>query len=253
MKKIIVLLLVVCCLFTAVSCDKEDGSGALDDIKDVFGKEEPTDSNLLKFNDMFASSAPTKAETVVSQKFNNNVELKSKFVLTTGTVDGKIATTLVSEIQTLSDIAGGTLNHISTNTSYNWYYEGMGTSTDRGRNWNAEGKDFAPKSGTLEMDLRDEYIADMSYTSDNASETLVIFVEAENTSKVLANFLGDEALEYDVKITVVAAGERITSVLIEYVIDEHLLGDDGSIVEISDTEVAIEVNYSYDIQAVTLE
>ena len=236
MKKIIAIVLVLCCMLSAVSCNKKKN-----------------DENLEKFDDMFASSAPTRAETVVTQKFNNGIELKSVIVLTTGTVDGKIATTLESEVQTLSKIDASTLNYITTTKTTNWYYEGLGTSTDKGKNWKADGTDFAPKSGTLAMNLLEEYMDSITYSSDETSEKIVIKVSAENSAKVLQNFIGEEEFNYDVTITVVSAGERITSVLIEYVVDEHMIGDESNLVEISDVVTTIKVDYSYDIQAVTFE
>ncbi|MBQ9070861.1 MAG: hypothetical protein IJY23_05895 [Clostridia bacterium] len=235
MKKIIAVLLLICSFLTVVSCSKKD-------------------ENLERFDEMFASSAPTKAVTVVNQTFNDYVELNSVFTLTTGTVNGKTATTMVSEVQTLNKVDSGKTNYINTQVTNNWYYEGKGTSTDKGVSWNADGKDFAPKPGTLSMNLKVDYMDSVNYFSDATSETIVLEVSAENASKVLENFIDSETdFEYDVTITVVAAGERISSVVIEYVIDEHLIGEDENAIEVEDTEFVITVNYSYDIQAVTFE
>lgn len=236
MKKIIALLLLICTLVTIVSCGNKQ------------------DENLKKFDDMFASSAPTRAETVVKQKFNNSPELTSVFTLTTGTVDGKTASILVRQVETLNKVDSSNTNYIKTDVSTNWYYEGMGTSTDKGASWNPDGKNFAPKPGTLSMNLKDEYMEKIEYSSDSSSETIVLRVSAENSAKVLANFIESaEDFHYETRITVVAAGERVSSVTIKYIIDEHMIGEDENAIEISDTEVTITVNYSYDIQAITFE
>lgn len=239
MKKILAILLVLACLFSVASCNK---------------KQEAAEENLQKFSNMFASSVPTQAVTVVTQEFNNGVALESNYTLTTGTVDGKTASTLVSSVQTLSDITEGTLNYKTTKVTNEWYYEGFGTSTNKGKSWNAEGTNFAPVAGSLGMNLHQDYIAYYDYKVEGNTETLILEVYEENSYEVLKNFLGvDQNFEYYTIITIVAAGERISSVEIEYLVYEHEVGTMENYVEVSDMYITIHVDYSYDIQDINFD
>ena len=236
MKKILALFLVLACALSVVSCNQ---------------KQEPAEENLQKFSDMFASSIPTKAVTVVTQEFNDSVELESVYTLTTGTVDGKTATTLVSSVQTLSDIQSGTLSYTTTKVTNEWYYEGMGTSTNKGKTWDPEGKNFAPVAGSLKMNLHQDYIAYYDYKVNGNTETLILQVYEENSAEVLKDFLNvDQDFAYETIITIVAAGERISSIDIEYLVYEHEVGTMENYVEVSDMYITIHVDYSYDIQAI---
>ena len=205
---------------------------------------------------MFAATAPTKAETKITQKVNNQ-KLESVITITTGNVDGKVASTLVNKIQTLRSVTDGKLDVINEKNTFEWYYEGQGTTTN-GRKWDAEGTDFAPKAGDIMIDLKNEYFTSVEHTEDGAAETLVLVIAEDEgegyAKKALANFLGEDMeFGYETTITIIATGGRISTVIISYIVSEHEVGDEYDAVLVSDMEVSREVNYSYEPQTINFE
>jgi hypothetical protein len=201
---------------------------------------------------MLKESVPTKAVTVVEQKLGRTT-YESTYTLTTGTVGGKTATTLVSQIQSLRALDEGvTTDSVVTKTEYLWYLEGQGTSTNRGRKWDAEGTNFAPQAGTLAFDLKSENFEEIEY-NEEASE-LYLTVTADKASVVLANFLAsDQVFEYDAFITISAAGGRIVSIVVEYTVPADVIGDIDNLIDVEEIEVVIETTYSYGLQEIDMD
>lgn len=242
MKKLLAILLAVCCLFTVVSCGKDDN-------------QEPdntptTDTVLERFSSMLATSVPTRAEVTATEKMEK-VELVSTHVLTTGlNQDGKRATYLESKVQTLQDAESGYVSHIKTTTTKEWYIEGMG----RYKNYrlvDKEGVDFAPVAGSLAINL-DTNLFEYEYTEE--TDTLVLYVDYENSAAVMGNMLAeDQEFDYDLVVTIIAAGGRISQIDVAYTIEAHDVGDDDEIiVEIGDMDVLISSVYYYNTQSLDI-
>ena len=242
MKRIIAILLALCCVFSVVACDNKGGDS-------TGGQELDT---LAKFSAMFASSVPTKSVTEVTEEFGG-VTLNSVYTLTTGTANGKATSIYTSSVETLNSIENAELKLKKTSKQEKWYYEGLGISTDKGRRWNADGVDFAPVAGSLALNLKEEYIEFYEYKVNDATETLYLEVTYEYATTVLSAFLNDDqVIDEDVYITVVAAGGRITSMQIEYCVYQHDVGSDDNSVVFDDMVVLIDVSYSYDIQDINI-
>lgn len=245
MKKIFAILLVVACMFSVASCS-------------LFGPKDPVDqvsnerADITLFNQMLKESVPTKAVTVVEQKLGRTT-YESTYTLTTGTVGGKTATTLVSQVQSLRALDEGvTTDSVVTKTEYLWYLEGQGVSTNRGKKWDAEGTNFAPKAGTLSFNLKGENFEEIEY--DEESTTLYLTVTADKASEVLKNFLAPEQVfEYDAFITIAAAGGRIVSITVEYTIPADVIGDIDNLIDVEEIEVVIETTYSYGLQEIVMD
>ena len=95
----------------------------------------------------------------------------------------------------------------------------------------------------------------MECFKDGSTETLVLTIaeDLEGTNgyakKVFSKYIPQEQeFGYETKITITAAGGRISNVLIEAIDYEHFVGDDYDAVSISDANITIDVKYSYNIQ-----
>lgn len=240
MKKIIAILLVIVCMFSVASCS-------------LFGKDEEdetTNPALKLYKDMLATSVPTQSVTVVEHTLGKT-KFESTYTLTTGMVDGKAATTLVSEVQSLNDVTSNDLDHIVTTVTKEWYLEGKGTKVNN-KAWNEEGKNFAPVAGSLWFNLKEENFSEISY--DEAASTLVLTIPADKASTVLGYYIGSEdEFEYDATLTIVAAGGRIVNIKIEYTIDATTVGDIDSQIDIDEIDVVIEATYSYGLQEINMD
>ena len=244
MKKIFAILLVIACMFSVASCSLLGGGN--DPVED---NNERADITL--FNQMLKESVPTQAVTVVKQKLGRTT-FESTYTLTTGTVGGKTATTLVSKVQSLKSVTEGNTEAIETKTEYLWYLEGQGTSTNRGRKWDAEGTNFAPKAGTLNFNLKSENFEEIQYDEENT--TLYLSVTADKSTEVLKNFLSaDQVFEYDAFITITAAGGRIVAITVEYVIPGDVIGDIDNLIDVDEVEVVINTTYSYGLQEIDMD
>ena len=244
MKKIFAILLVIACMFSVASCSPLGGGN-----QPVEDNNERADITL--FNQMLKESVPTKAVTVVEQKLGRTT-YESTYTLTTGTVGGKTATTLVSKVQSLKSVTEGNTEAIETKTEYLWYLEGQGVSTNRGKKWDPEGTNFAPKAGTLNFDLKGANFEEIEYDEEEGS--LYLTVTADKASEVLQNFLAPEQVfEYDAFITITAAGGRIVSIVVEYTIPADVIGDIDNLIDVEEIDVVIETTYSYGLQEIVMD
>ncbi len=252
MKKIIAIFLMLACVFSMASCNlfnKDKGNGD--------GGKDNTDA-LAVYVNMYASSVPTKSVTTITEAYEKNT-LVSVHSLTTGQVDGKKATRLESNVQTLNDISLDdanklNLNPINEQKSSQWYWEGKGVSYNKGRTWDASGVDFAPVAGSIAINLDASNFESINYNKEGGVETLVLEVEADKMNSVFGNFMYEgQTFGYDSKVTIVAAGGRISSILIEYTIESYEIGEMETEVEIKQIDMSIKVEYSYDLQEITFD
>ena len=252
MKKIIALILVLASLACITSCDIKDTIGQ------ITGNNNNQQSNEVvdRYNAMFASSAPTKAETVVTETMSS-VVLESVVSITTGTVDGKKASVLTSDVQSLNDIdidkfRNLSLNLISESSTTRWYYEGKGVSTNRGKSWDKEGTDFAPKAGSLSINLDPALVENMTNTTEGSVEYLTFEVSKANAAKVLPAYVTAD-FAYDCVVVISSTGGRISGVEISYSIESHELGDMDAYVDVETIEMVLKATYSYDLQEINFD
>ena len=250
MKKILALLLIICCCLAVVSCKDKTGDG----------ENAASTSDLNRFTEMFASSVPTKSVVTSTIKANSQ-EIVSVYTLTTGMIAGKTASILESRETKLSEADNdqGNLDPFEETITKQIYLEGQGVRIDKngskGRTWDDTRGDFAAKEGSISLDLNKKYFETMEFFKDGTNETLVLTVaedlDEENgyLKKVFGKYIPKEQpFGYETKITITAAGGRISNIVIESLDYEHVIGDEYDPIEISDTTIKIEVSYSYDIQ-----
>ena len=260
MKKIIALILVLCCLFAVVSCKKDPAPTPTPQPGPGTNPTPDTDPDVQAKIDeitaMFASLVPTQSVTSTKLTFGI-VTLETLSTLTVGTVDGAEATILETVNETLSDVKGGG-NLIVKSTENLWYVAGRGTSANKGKTWDAEGTDFAPTPGSIRLNLSAEYLATKEYNKD--TETLTVTVTKENAANVLGGFTPDVVFGGDVKIVISTAGGRIVSIEVSYLIPEKTITyapykdypEDLEEMQVPDVEVVIKVDYTYDYQPITM-
>ncbi len=234
MKKILAILLVLCCMLSVVSCNK---TGDDTDANTV--------NELAKFQKMLSESVPTSSKTVATHDINNTV-IENTSTLVTGTVSGKKAAVYTSSVSTLGKVEDRVLQYLKTKNETVWYLEGYGTSTNKGGSWKESGKDFSPVAGSLYMNLSSKYVSNYKYSQEGAIETLRVTMTAENATVALANFLdANQVIKEDVTITITAAAERISSITIKYTIPEHDIGTEDAPVFFENTIITIKSEYSY--------
>lgn len=236
MKKILALILIACTLFSFASCKK----GGDDDG----GK---TSDEVARFSKMLAVSVPTSSDVLVTQVVND-IPIENTFSIKTGTVSGLKAAVYTNTVTTLRGVEDRELEMFVKKEETVWYLEGYGTSTNKGKRWTKDGKDFSPVEGSLAIDLKDSYIKSYTYNKDGAIETLVVVMTAANATKALSNFLdSNQKIKHEVTVTITAAAERVSSITISYVIPEDNLGTEDKPIWCYDVPVTIEANYSYKI------
>ncbi len=237
MKRIFALLLVLCTLFSFASCKKDGDNDA----------KPQTADEVLRFSGMLAVSTPTSSDVLVTQVIND-VTIESTFSIKTGTIDGLKAAVYTNTVTTLGNVEDRNLELFRDKNETVWYVEGLGTSTNQGRRWTADGKDFSPVEGSLAMNLKQEYIKSYSYKKNGSLETLTVVMSASGATQALSNFLdGNQKMKHDVTVTVTAAAERVSSITISYIVPEGNLGTEDKPIWYYDIPVTIEANYSYKI------
>lgn len=236
-------------MLSIVSCnsnDDKDNDNANNNTNNNSNNNENTDV-FARFSKMLAESVPGASEVVVTHDVNETI-IENTFSLVTGTVGNKKAAVYQSSVNTVNDVDDRILELFKAKEELVWYLEGYGTSDDEGWSWDEEGKDFSPKAGSIAMDLTAERVATHEYEKDGAIETLTFTMSKDNANLVLKNFLDSrQVIEYDVKVVITAAAERISSITISYDIPEYEVtfeSQDGDGFWISGS-VEIKANYSY--------
>lgn len=236
MKKILAVLLIACTLFSFASCNKnkDDGSNG-------------TNDEVVRFSKMLAVSVPTSSDVLVTQTVND-MPFENTFSIKTGTVSGLKAAVYTSKVTTLRGVEDRELEMFVEKEETVWYVEGLGTSTNKGKRWSKDGKDFSPVEGSLAIDLKSDYIKSLDYSKNGAIETLVVVMTAANATKALSNFLdANQKIKHEVTVTITAAAGRVSSITISYVIPEDNLGTEDKPIWCYDIPVTIEAKYSYKI------
>ena len=239
MKKIIALILALCCVFAVVSC----GGAPVDDS---------VAAQVENVKTLFKTSIPTKTITTTTHSVGSTT-LTSVATLTTGMVNGKDVSIYVNDSESLAEVSND-LNPIKTTNTTIWFMEGKGTSTDKGKTWDAAGEDFGPTAGSIKIKIDASRATETTY--DEATSTLVMKYSAENANNVLKSYLEEgQKIESDLTVTVVVSGGQVTGIKLEYKIPEHTVAVEGQTepITVQETTVVINAVYEYDLQDVTLE
>ena len=243
-KIIIILILALCVVAGGVFAAYKF------DLLSYFKGGDETDG-VTVFKDLYAVSEPTKV--VISQTtLLGSVTLKGGSTLATGALnDGKTATVYTYNYEVLQSVqagAGPVITPIMGEplSGSREYVEGFGVRYDGG-GWDATGTNFAPKAGSIAINLDASKLKGCVYTTDGELQTLSFTVEAKNVASVF----GSDASEIasDVNVVITANTAVITGITISY--SEEIVPDDED-VEYPAANVTISTVYTYGIEEITL-
>ena len=241
----------MCCMLSFASCNllgkKDDNKNDGNNNNNNTNTNDTTDDVLARFSAMLAESVPSASNIVVTHDINESI-IENTFSLVTGTVGNKKAAVYSTSVSTLGKVDDRVLQLYKVKEELVWYLEGYGTSSNKGSTWSESGNDFSPKAGSLSMDLNATYVPTYEYKQEGAVETLTFSMTAQNATKALSNFLDSkQRIQYDVKVVITAAADRISSITISYDIPEYEVtfeSQDGDGFWISGN-IEIKANYSY--------
>ncbi len=235
MKKIIALILALCCVFAIVSCD---------------GGEEQT-SGVAEFERLYSVSEPTKVVTNQTTTVGS-VSLKGGSILVTGALnDGSAATVYTESYETLRSVQSGAGDVITPIvgepiTASREYVEGKGVRYDGGA-WDEAGLNFAPKAGSIAINLDETKLKDCVYSENGDVKTLTFTVEAKNAASVFGEWASE--ITSDVNVVITASVAVVTGITVSYT--EDIIFDDEDI-ECPAANITISTVYTYGIEEITL-
>ena len=230
MKKIVVLLLIAALVVpTLFSCVEQ----VVTPVNVVAG--------------MYKVSQPTKVVATTKQIIVPDIlELDGRYEIVTGYVDSKPASVYKMQTEEIRSVEEGGQNEevkelVKTTSRVVEAIEGKGSRINGG-DWNAEGTVWNIGRGRMALNLSNDYVK--SYTYNN--HVLTLEVAKENA----ANVLGEEYAQYidsDVHIVIVDDGAVVVSVELTYFIAANEEANLGR------SEMHVKVDYTYDIERITIE
>lgn len=228
MKKLVVLLLLVALVVPALfSCNKTTPVDLVDG--------------------MYKVSQPTKVVATTKQIIiADQLELDGRYEIVTGYVDSKLASVFKMETEEIRSVEEGGQNDevkdlIKTTTKVVEAIEGKGARVNGGE-WNEEGTVWNIGRGRMALNLDNDFVK--TYTYDN--HVLTIDVAKENAAQVL----GEDYAQYidsDVHIVIVDDGAVVTSIELTYYTVANAEAN------LDRTQMYVRVDYTYDIEKITIE
>ena len=239
MKKIIAFALVLVLAFAMVSCNitgggTGDGTG---------GTGESAGENSEKILAYYNRRSPTKSTTVATYTFSDTV-LQDVTTLVSGKINGNMtAAVLTSVTQRLRTVADGSnaaiLGSIEVTTTIKEYLEGYGVHTQVNGGlwgaWDLSLGNFAPEEGSIALNLTDSKLLNVK----EEGRTFTFTVAAANTEAVFG-----KAIASNVDVAIVHDGACVVRIALSY--------KEAATATTPETDVKIEVNYTYDIENITI-
>jgi len=232
MKKIVVFLLIVAlCVPALFACKNKE--------------ETPSNPAIQQVAKMYSVSQPTKVVAKTTQVINS-VKLSCDYTLTTGYVDNAAASVYVSNIQEIRSVEEGGQNEevkdiIKSYTRTIESIDGKGSRTNGGE-WNAEGQVWTIGRGRMALNLDESALTNVKYEN----HVLTFTVPQANAAKVLGEEYAAD-ISSDVLVTIVDDGAVVTSVELHY----NLAGNAD--INLSESVMTVKVDYTYDIEKITIE
>lgn len=236
MKKIIVLILTVAlCMSALTSCKV---------INKVLNKGEPETTPLDEVASMYNMSAPTKITAVTKQTISATT-LTCEYELVTGAVDGKAASVYTVKTQEFNTVENGGATDIvkpliNETIKKTEAIEGVGSRVN-GSEWNPEGTIWIIGRGAMGLNLDNDSVTNVTYEN----HVLTFTVPKANASVVLGEAYSKN-IDSDVSVTIVDDGAVVTAINLSYL----LAGDEAA--KLPQSEMKIEVVYTYDIEKITI-
>ncbi len=240
MKRFIAFALILVLAFTVTSCNNagnNNGSGDVGEQPSTIGE---TSEKILA---MYNRKSPTKSVTVATYSFGDT-KLQDTTILISGKIDGtKAAAELTQITQRLRSVADGSnaaiLGSIEETTTVKEFYEGRGVRTQVNGGlwgiWDVSASNFAPSEGSISLNITDAQIKDIK---DNG-KTISFTVPKANTESVLGKAINSD-------VSVILKNDGACVVGIEIVYSEAATANTPKI------DVSIKVEYTYDIENITI-
>lgn len=261
MKKITVFLLIVAlCIPALFACDQVNTNmtDALPStLPQVTPGGNPNDnlSDAERVAEMYSVSQPTKVVASTKQVIVSGVvELSCSYEMTTGYVGGNAAYVYTSHVESVRTVEDGGKND-EVKPIKTWaktieeYVEGKGVRTTSKNevdeyvsDWNAEAESKAIGKGKMAINLADKYIEDAKYED----HVFTFKIPKANVSSVLGKTYS-KYIAGDVQVVITDDGAQITSIELTY----NIKGDSDS--NVNQSTMYVKVEYSYDIEKITIE
>ena len=235
MKKIIALILSLALSFTCVlalaSCGEcahadENGDKKCDLCSEPYAAEV---TGLAKTLECYKNSLPTKVLTVSVQSiydFNDDgeKEVVYDFTTTTTLVTGKAAGVNATKETTVAEVMNGIIadknipNYKNTVTSVLEYLQGKGRRSGDGvtmGEW-VSGTNFAPRLGSIGIDITNENVYNAKYTENGSDGTLTFTIKKADVEAVFGKTIKDLSTDSDITVSITNDGAVITEITLEY-------------------------------------
>lgn len=239
MKKIIILALVMAlCAACFVACipSKDNNSGN--------NNNNVVSTPLDDVAKMYSQSAPTKIVATTKQTIAS-VELNCEYELVNGTVDNVPASVYKVYTEELESVENGGGTEvikplIKSTTRKTESIQGVGSRVNGG-DWDPAGTVYTITPGAMAINLDKNSVTNVEY-KDNV---LTFTVPVANAGTVLGEkYVADIAS--DVQVTIVTDGAVVTSIELHY----SLKGNEAA--HLIQSEMIIKVEYSYDLEKITI-
>ena len=155
------------------------------------------------------------------------------------------------ELRNVEDAAGEIVESVFKRTTYKKeFLQGNGvreTVDGKKGSWSSKGVNFAPTKGSIAIDIREDLVKDVTFTSAENMYTMEFSVSKANVRTVFGMNGATPNVDAtgDVKVVLTSDGATITSIVMQYTVAAA-----GSIPE---QTVKIVTEYEYSVQNITIE
>lgn len=259
MKKILALILSLAlsftCVFALVGCGEcqhadENGDKKCDLCGNPYAGEI---KGLAATLDCYNNSLPSKIVTESIQNFYDYdsdgvkvvvYDLKSETVLVTGKSAGLNATVETTTREVLRGIVSDekvpSTKQIVTTTLE--YLQGFGRRSNGGE-W-VQGTNFAPRLGSIGIDISNTNIYDATYTEADFNNVLTFTVKKADVAAVFGNTIKDLTTDSDIKVSITNDGAVVTGMTLSYTIQAYD--------NFPERTVELKVTYGYNVEVVNI-
>ena len=246
MKKIIVFLLIAAlCVPGLFSCQAPDGTSTIPSTIPTVNNQELTPVQSVAA--MYRVSQPTKVVAHTEQVIVEEVlSLECHYEIVTGYVDNTAASVYKADIQEIRSIEEGGQNEevkelIKSYSRVVESIEGIGSRTNGG-DWDAEGTVWTIGRGRMSIKLDDANVKNVKYEN----HVLTCVIPLAKVAKVLGETYAQD-IDSDVALTIVDDGAVVTSIQLSY----YLKANEEA--NLDRTVMYVKVDYTYDIEKITIE
>lgn len=246
MKKIIVFLLAIGCLFAMISCDRGSGNGETTPatLKTMFAASNPT-KIVVRSEQLMGVSVDEEGtvETDENGNISRSYALSGTFEYARGEIDGSAASIYQYSYEELNPIEVEGRTPIRIISGSKEYVYGYGLRVNGGT-WDEEGENFAPSQGGFSLNLVETALKNFRYDKDTRTATFTV------AQKDVGTVIGEvSGIPSDAQVSVTDDGAVITGITIRYKVT---IAHDEEFESVETSVVTLTATYSYDLQNISL-